>query len=104
MKEFIMKKLLIILIGSFTLSAAAPALAGPDWQIIEKARKDKQAAVQPAQHASSLPPSGAQGECRVDPLVLQLDHGPRADTSPYINQLRRERHEAQLKACASKTK
>lgn len=51
-----MKKLLIILIGSFTLSAAAPALAGPDWQIIEKARKDKQAAVQPAQHASSLPP------------------------------------------------
>lgn len=94
-----MKKLIITLISSIVLSAAGPALAGPDWQIIEKARKDKQAAALAAPRASS---PGAQGECRVDPLVLQLDHGPRADTSPYINKLRKERHEAQLKACAAK--
>ncbi len=99
-----MKKLLITLISSFTLAAAAPALAGPDWQIIEKARKDKQAAAQAAPRASSPGTEGARGECHVDPLVQQLDHGPRADTSPYINRLRRERHAAQVKACGATAK
>ena len=33
-----MKKLLITLIGSFALAGTLPAFAGPDWQIIEKAR------------------------------------------------------------------
>jgi hypothetical protein len=33
------------------------------------------------------------------PLVLPLDHGPRAVTSPQLKQLRRERLETQMKAC-----
>jgi hypothetical protein len=30
---------------------------------------------------------------------LQLDHGPRAQTTPYLNQLRKARYEAEVKAC-----
>lgn len=102
--EFIMKKLLITVIGSFILAAALPAFAGPDWQIIEKARKDKQAAAQTAPHVSSSGTAAAQGDCHVEPLVLPLDHGPRAQTTPYANEQRRQRHEAQLKACTGTTK
>lgn len=98
-----MKKLLITLIGAFTLAGTLPAFAGPDWQIIEKARKDKQAAAETSRVSSSGTAS-ARGDCPVEPLVLQLDHGPRAETTPYQNQLRKERHEAQLKACGGTTK
>ena len=98
-----MKKLLITLIGSFALAGTLPAFAGPDWQIIEKARKDKQAAAQTTR-VSSSGTSMAAGSCRIDPPVLQLDHGPRAQTTPYQNQLRKERHEAQSKACGRTTK
>lgn len=102
-----MKKLFITLIGSFTLTAAIPALAGPDWQIIEKARKDKQASAlaQRGDGVSGSGTSGASGvRCPVEPLVLQLDHGPRAQTTPYQNQLRRERHEAAQQVCGRMTK
>lgn len=50
----IMNKLLITLAGALTLGAALPVFAGPDWQIIEKARKEKQAA-QLAQHMTMVP-------------------------------------------------
>lgn len=36
-----MKKLLISLAGVLTIGAALPAIAGPDWQLIEQARKAK---------------------------------------------------------------
>ena len=49
-----MKAIWITLMGAATIGAALPALAGPDWNIIEQARKAKlvrlqqQAAAQPA--------------------------------------------------------
>ena len=49
-----MNKLLITLAGALRLGAALPVFAGPDWQIIEKARKEKQAA-QLAQHMTMVP-------------------------------------------------
>ena len=101
--EFTMKKLLIILVGSFTLAAALPTYAGADWLLIEKARKNKQTASETARVSSSRT-AGARGDCPVEPLVLPIDHGPRAQTTPYQNQLRRARHEAQLKACERETK
>jgi hypothetical protein len=102
-----MKKLLITLIGSFALGAALPALAGPDWQLIEKARKAKQASAMARQgdSVSGSGTSGARGaKCPVQSLVLPLDHGPRAETTPYQNELRKQRHEAALKACEGTTK
>jgi hypothetical protein len=102
-----MKKLLITLIGSFTLTASLPALAGPDWQLIDKARKNKQASAMARQgdSVSGSGTSGARGaKCPVEALVLPLDHGPRAQTTPAQNQLRKERHEAAQKACEGLTK
>lgn len=46
-----MKKILLILLCISTIGAAFPAFAGPDWQLIEQARKAKHA--QLAQAATS---------------------------------------------------
>lgn len=43
-----MKKSLIILIGVFSIGAALPVVAGPDWQLIEQGRKAKSARMQQA--------------------------------------------------------
>lgn len=98
-----MKKLLISIIGALTLSAAWPALAGPDFQAIEKARANRQAALV-AQGTSTVRVDSTTGQpvrCPPDPLVLPLDHGPRALTTPGENRIRKARYEAQLKACAN---
>jgi len=93
-----MKKLLTTILGIFALAAALPALAGPDWQLIEKARAEKQAAALETGRVSSSGTSAARGDCRVERLVLPLDHGPRAQTTPYQNAQRKARHDAQVEA------
>jgi len=98
-----MKKLLsTILLGAFTF-AALPAFAGPDWQLIDKARAEKQAAAMKTGGVNSSGTSAAGG-CRVEHLALPLDHGPRAQTTPYQNEQRKARHDAQLKGCPMATK
>ena len=73
-----MKRLLITFIGALTLAATLPVLAGPDLQAIEQARKAKQVAQ--ADLRATRPVSGARSpRCPPKPLVLPLDHGPRAD-------------------------
>ena len=70
-----MKKLLITIIGALTLSTTLPALAGPDWQAIEQARKARQA-TQAERHGDvyqALPPTAAGPQkCPPDALVLPL--------------------------------
>jgi hypothetical protein len=39
-----------------------------------------------------------------DRLVLPLDHGPRAQPTPYLNQQRKNRYEAQAQACKEASK
>lgn len=102
-----MNKLLITLIGALTLGAALPALAGPDFAAIERARKANQVAQAERQAHVYLVqgPVGAKpAQCPVAPLVLPLDHGPRAQTTPGENRLRRARYEAQAKACKDAAK
>lgn len=91
-----MKKLLISLAAALTLGAAWPAFAGPDFQVIEKARADRQAAITRVDSAT-----GQRVNCPPEPLVLPLDHGPRAQTTPGENRMRRARYEAQVKACTN---
>ena len=99
-----MKKLLIALAGVLTLGATLPAFAGPDLQEIERARKAKRAA-QLAHHRDAESPATTNRQgCPPPPLVLPLDHGPRAQTTPDQNRLRRERFAAQLKECANPAK
>ena len=99
-----MKMLLITLIAGLTLGTALPTWAGPDWEIIERARKAKQA--QPiARHGDAVDPRrAAAAKCPPDTPVMQLDHGPRAQTTPYLNQQRQQRYEAQVKACKAAAK
>lgn len=102
-----MKKLLVTLISAITLGTTLPVLAGPDWQAIEQARKVKQEA-QAARHSDAyvvMAPTGAGPvKCPPEAPLLQLDHGPRAQTTPYQNRLRKDRYEARLKACANSVK
>lgn len=95
-----MKKLLIALIGVITLSTTLPALAGPDWQASGHARKAKQEARVANPGDPRGPTATGPLQCPPDAPVLLLDHGPRAQAAPYQNRLRKERFEAQVKACA----
>ncbi len=88
-----MKRLLNTLVGAVALSAMLPALAGPDWQSIEQARKNKRAQIA---RLEKLTPAE---KCAAKRLVLPLDHGPRAQSTPYLNRERRLGFEAELQAC-----
>lgn len=88
-----MKKLVTTLIGTIALGATLSAFAGPDWLTIEQARKNAQAR---AVNAEKAVPNDKCAERR---LVLPLDHGPRAQTTPYLNRQRKEAFEAEMKAC-----
>ena len=74
-------------------------MPGPDWPAIEPARKAKQA-TQQAHHGDAMAAKGADAmTCPPDALVLPLDHGPRAQSTPYLNEKRKARFEAEQKAC-----
>jgi len=89
--EHIMKKLLIAIAAVLTLGTSLPAFAGVDFQALEHARN--------AQRAQNARPGNAnpQGRDTPTPLVLPLDHGPRAQSTPYLNQQRVARFEARTK-------
>ena len=94
-----MNKVLVTLIGPLMMGAALPAFAGPDWPAIEQARKAEQA-TQAARHGDAMPVAGTEGmTCPPNALVLPLDHGPRAQSTPYLNEKRKVRFEAEQKAC-----
>lgn len=88
-----MKKLITTLVSIATLGASLSAFAGPDWQAIEQARKNANAQTV---NAEKVAPNDKCAEKR---LVLPLDHGPRAQTTPYLNRQRKEAFEAEMKAC-----
>ncbi len=121
-----MKKLFTVVAAAITLAAALPAIAGPDWSATGHARSmphrgselvhddvlhvamasattsaEPQATAKPAvapQASASTVVSCPKCEMP-DRLVLPLDHGPRAQTTPYLNQQRKERYDAQVRAC-----
>lgn len=88
-----MKKLIAIMIGTIALGASLSAFAGPDWQTIEQARKNARAQVDKTEKTMS------EDKCAENHLVLPIDHGPRAQTTPYLNRQRKEAFEAEMKAC-----
>ena len=70
-----MNKVHTNLIGAAVLVATLPAFAGPDWQVIEEARKNHSAA------------QAQRGALR---SALPLDDGPRAQTTQYLNEKRKD--------------
>jgi hypothetical protein len=85
-----MNKHVLALAAALAFGTAGPILAA-DPQTVEKAPT-------PPRSGDVTQPSSVP-RCPVEPLVLPLDHGPRAQTTPYLNRLRAERHAAQVKAC-----
>ena len=83
-----MKNLPITLIG-LALAAVLPACAGPDGQLTAQGDIMK----------NMEPTAAVSRNCPPPSLVLALDHGPRAQGTPQQNQLRKQRDEAELKAC-----
>ena len=90
-----MKNLVVSLIGALTVGAALPAFAGPDFQAIEHARKAHREAQLARHGATEAPASAVQKDQPSHALVLPLDHGPRAQTTPWLNKQRVLRAEAQ---------
>lgn len=88
-----MKRIVTILIAAISLAAVLPALAGRDGQAIERMRQNHRAQVG---QIEKLTPDE---KCAAKRLVLPLDHGPRAQSTPYLNEKRKASFEAELKAC-----
>lgn len=87
-----MNQFLIMVAGVLTLGTTLPVMAGQDIlqrQGIEQANKVK----------TEQTTISSQERCASEQLVLPLDHGPRAQSTPYFNQLRKARFEAEMKAC-----
>lgn len=96
-----MNKLLITLPGILMFGATLPAIAGQDiqqLQAVDQARKAK------LDQAARMAKASPEDQCASRVLVLPLDHGPRAQTTPYLNQLRKDRFEAEMKACKDAAK
>ena len=91
-----MDKLPIALVGILALGATLPAIAGPDvlqLEVIDHARNAK------LDQAARMERASPEQQCASRGLVLAPDHGPRAQTTPYQNQLRKERFDAEVRAC-----
>jgi hypothetical protein len=98
-------------VGSAVLSAAFSTKAGPDFDAIAHARKlrDAEASASPRLNETASPSSArikqdpvagpATPACQLEELTPQLDHGPQAQTTPYLNQQRVERRDAAFQAC-----
>lgn len=82
-----MKQALFTLAAAIGLSASFAATAGPDFPTIERARETgRREAI-------------TRKDCQARRLVLPLAHGPRATSTPYLNEQRKKQFEAELKAC-----
>lgn len=69
-----MKSLLIILIGVLTIGATLPAIAGPDWQLIEQSRKAKLVRMQQEKMASQTKSSGSSTPETAQPVDKDAGH------------------------------
>ena len=75
--------------------ASIPASAGRDaGQMMQQEQANKVAAAQRAQEEAKCGKTAAK-------IVLPLDHGPRAETTPWVNQQRRLRAAAMEKCDAT---
>ncbi len=93
-----MKPLLTSLcIAASALGVALPASAGPDQQALDQARAKLRA--EQTQFDMRTPEEKCDAQYLAAYRALPLDQGPRAQTTPYLNQQRKATLAAQYKAC-----
>jgi hypothetical protein len=107
-KEFNMKQwFLSAVVTCLGLSAALSATAGPDFDAIARDRKARDAGATASASASAASQvhsaTRTSSGCQPNELLPQLDHGPQAQTTPYLNRQRVERRDAALQACKDRT-
>lgn len=64
-----MKKTLITLIGVLSFGATLPALAGPDWQLIEQGRKAKAEHMHVAQAQQEQTPQQSDKQAQMEQMM-----------------------------------
>jgi type II secretory pathway pseudopilin PulG len=90
-----MSKLFIIVAMTVTTAVSVPAFAGRDAaQISQQEKSNQTVAAQRAQETARLGKAATK-------IVLPLDHGPRAETTPWLNQQRRLLAEAMTKSATA---
>lgn len=67
----------IVIVGLLSMAVSSTAVAGPDWEIIDKAEADK------ISHEHAFMSNDTKK------IVVLLDHGPRAISTPYMNEERK---------------
>jgi hypothetical protein len=75
------------------LAFVAVASAAPDIANVDPANKAT------LERSDGMRQAHEAAACRKNRLTLLLDHGPRAETTPWLNQQRRTRFDTQKKAC-----
>ena len=67
----------ILIVSLLSITICSVAVAGPDWEIIHKAEADRVS----SEHRSA--------NNNMKRTITLLDHGPRAITTPYVNEKRK---------------
>jgi len=90
-----MNKPFVIVAMTAIAAVAVPAFAGRDAAQISQQEKSSQAVAEQRAHETARLGKAATK------IVLPLDHGPRAETTPWLNQQRRLRAEAMAKSATA---
>lgn len=88
-----MKKLFACMLALLNTAFAGIAVAAQDQALVQQTRKNQVA--QDAQQMHAAPQQLASAAAN---LKLPLDHGPRAEVTPWVNRQRRIRAEEEIKA------
>lgn len=85
LKELEMNMRVLIVVTIVSAAVSLPAFAGRDaGQTMQQEKANTAAAQERTQHQAGC-------DTAAERLALPLDHGPRADTTPWLNQQRRLR-------------
>ncbi len=91
-----MKLISFLITLSVSIGLSASVSAAPNIVAVDAANKVTNERSEQTRQANEITACGDRK------LILLLDHGPRAETTPWLNQQRRLRFDAHKKACMEK--
>lgn len=105
-----MKKFSTLIVCALSVGTLLPAFAAPDYTAIARAHKAK--AATPLERKDEVAMGNkreestisGQAKCPPARLVLPLDHGPHAQTTPAQNQIGKDSYAAKVAGCREAAK